>query len=167
MTKYLKNDICNFEVLFDINYNKVNILSTCFFKMDKHYKNFNIYIKGIKKIINMVNNQDKYYLRIFIDEHIKNDENIFNILKSSNKIQIVLFTCEKYIKDKYHIDVFGALVRLFPIFDFENNDSETVIIIDVDLKDDDLKKCKIFGYKWFSSATDADISLALARFPKN
>jgi hypothetical protein len=27
--------------------------------------------------------------------------------------------------------------------------------------------CKIYGYKWFSSATDSDMTLALARFPKN
>ena len=29
------------------------------------------------------------------------------------------------------------------------------------------KRCKIYGYKWFSSATDADMTLSLARFPKN
>ncbi len=27
--------------------------------------------------------------------------------------------------------------------------------------------CKLYGYKWFSSATDSDMTLALARFPKN
>jgi len=26
-------------------------------------------------------------------------------------------------------------------------------------------KCTLYGYKWFSSATDSDMSLALARFP--
>ena len=26
-------------------------------------------------------------------------------------------------------------------------------------------KCLLYGYKWFSSATDSDMSLALARFP--
>lgn len=25
--------------------------------------------------------------------------------------------------------------------------------------------CYLYGYKWFSSATDADMTLALARFP--
>lgn len=27
--------------------------------------------------------------------------------------------------------------------------------------------CKLYGFKWFSSATDSDMALALARFPKN
>lgn len=27
-------------------------------------------------------------------------------------------------------------------------------------------KSKLYGYKWFSSATDSDMTLALARFPK-
>jgi alkylation response protein AidB-like acyl-CoA dehydrogenase len=27
-------------------------------------------------------------------------------------------------------------------------------------------KCFLYGYKWFSSATDADMTLALARFPQ-
>lgn len=31
---------------------------------------------------------------------------------------------------------------------------------------EDGEKCKLYGYKWFSSATDSDMSLALARFPK-
>ena len=29
------------------------------------------------------------------------------------------------------------------------------------------KKCKLYGYKWFSSATDSEVTLALARFPKD
>ena len=31
----------------------------------------------------------------------------------------------------------------------------------------DGSKCKLYGYKWFSSATDADMTLSLARFPQN
>ena len=31
----------------------------------------------------------------------------------------------------------------------------------------DQNKCYLYGYKWFSSATDSDMSLALARFPKD
>ena len=143
MTRYLDNEICVFEPLFDIYLNnKINILSTCFFKMDKHYKNFNIYVNGLKKLINLINSQDKYHLRIFIDQHIKDDKNIFKLLSSSTKIQIILFKCSDYINNNYHIDVFGAIVRLFPIFNFKNNDADDVIIIDVDLNDEDLLHLK-------------------------
>ena len=34
------------------------------------------------------------------------------------------------------------------------------------LENPDEKKCFLYGYKWFSSATDSDMSLALARFPR-
>ena len=29
------------------------------------------------------------------------------------------------------------------------------------------EQVKVYGYKWFSSATDADMTLTLARFPKD
>ena len=44
---YLKNDICSLTLLNGVNFSlnkKVNILSTSFFKMNNHYKNFNIYM---------------------------------------------------------------------------------------------------------------------------
>lgn len=149
MLKYLENDVCDFELLFNIDYNKkVNILSTCFFKMGKHYKNFLIYLNGLKKIIRMLEKQDRYVLRIFIDKNIKEDKEIFKVLKSSEKVQIVVFKCHKYMEGNYHIDVFGALVRLFPIFNFKNNDAENVIVIDIDLNNEDTKTLKkILYYK--------------------
>lgn len=102
--------------------------------MKKHYKNFNIYKEGLKKLIKLIDNQNNYILRIFIDSHIKEDSDIMKILNSSNKVEIIVFKCLKYIKDDYHIDLFATLIRLFPIFNFKNNDSNNVIIIDVDLK---------------------------------
>lgn len=146
---YLSNPICNFDILTEINYNKKkNILSTCFFKMLKHYKNFNIYVNGIKKLLNLVKEQDIYILRIFIDEHIKNDKNIFELLYNTKNVELIIFKCDNYIVDNYHKDVFGALVRLFPLFDFDNNDSNNVIIIDIDLNNNDLIKLKnLINYK--------------------
>lgn len=148
MKKYLSNDICDFEIISSWDRSKkYNILSTCFFKMNSQYKNFDIYINGLKNLIKLLDSQSKYYLRIFIDEHIKQDKSIYSLLINSDKIQIVLFKCSNYIESNYHIDVFGALVRLFPIFDFDNNDSLNVIVIDIDLNLEDLNKLKIiFDY---------------------
>jgi hypothetical protein len=139
MENYLENNICDFEILFNYNNKNKNILSTSFFKMKKHYKNFNIYKEGLKKLIKLIDNQNNYILRIFIDSHIKEDSDIMKILNSSNKVEIIVFKCLKYIKDDYHIDLFATLIRLFPIFNFKNNDSNNVIIIDVDLKKNDIK----------------------------
>jgi hypothetical protein len=139
MSKYLENKICNFEILFDYNNDKKNILSACFFKMNNHYKDFKIYINGLKNIIQLLNQQNKYILRIFIDEHIKNDNYIFNLLKSNKKIEIVVFTCNNYLNNNgFHSDVFGTFLRFFPLFNFKNNDANNVILIDIDLKGDDL-----------------------------
>ena len=140
---YLINDICNFETEFNINIDnniKYNILSTSFFKMDNHYKNFNIYINGLKNLIQLLNKTENYIMRIFIDENIKNDSTIYSLLKSSPKIQIIIFKCLDYQNKSFHIDVFGALIRLFPIFDFDNNDANDVIIIDIDANKDDSQK---------------------------
>ncbi len=147
MTKYLENDICEFEPLFKIDYSKkINILTTCFFKMGKHYKNFETYVRGLKKLINMLNRQNEYVLRIFIDDNIRKDRTIMDVLESSRKVQPVLFKCAKYMDGNYHIDVFGALVRLFPAFDFKNNDANNVICIDVDLNNDDIETLRKFLY---------------------
>lgn len=149
MNNYLKNNICEFERITEWDTtHKYNILSTCFFKMGSHYKNFDIYILGLKKLIKLIESQSKYILRIFIDEHIKSDKQIYPILINP-QVQIVLFKCSDYLDNtNYHIDVFGALTRLFPIFDFYFNDSLNVIVIDVDLNDEDLMKLKILmGYE--------------------
>jgi len=142
--KYLDNDICDFEIISSWDTSKkYNILSTCFFKMGSHYKNFDIYIRGLKNLIKLLKSQTNYVLRIFIDEHIKADKTIYSLLIGSEQIQIILFKCSNYIESKYHVDVFGALVRLFPIFDFDSNDSLNVIVVDVDLNWEDLNKLKI------------------------
>lgn len=143
--EYLKNPICDFEPLFDINYNKkINIVSTCFFKMNAHYKKFDTYVNGLKRLINLIASQNKYVLRIFIDSHIKNDENIFKILTSSDKVQIVLFKCSNYMdENKYHLDLFPTLIRAFTFFSFDFNDANDVIMVDIDLNLEDLNKLKI------------------------
>jgi hypothetical protein len=145
MNEYLKNELCNFEILTQWDPTlKYDILSTSFFKMGSHYKNFNTYIIGLKKLIRLVESQSKYVLRIFIDEHIKADNQIYPLLTGSKKVQVILFKCFNYIDNSnYHIDVFGAMVRLFPIFDFDLNDALNIIVVDVDLNQEDLVKLKI------------------------
>ena len=142
---YLENDICNLKLIENskLSKNKINILSTAFFKMDKHYKNFNIYLNGLKKWIKFLNsfNHD-YTLRLFIDNNVYNDREIMKLIRSTNKIQPILFSCNNYKKDNYHIDLFATLVRFFPYFNFKNNDSKNVIVVDLDLHDEDYRRCK-------------------------
>ena len=136
---YLENNICSFKPLFNIDYSKKkNIVSSAFFKSDESgYKNFNLYIDGLEKLYNnVINDNNNFTLRIFIDNSIYNDNNLFNRIKKLEKIEIVIYYCSNYIikndNNDYHIGLFGTFVRFFPMFDFPNNDANIVIISDID-----------------------------------
>lgn len=133
---YLINDLCKFTPLFDIDYNKkVNIFSACFFKLEnKGYKDLNKYLDGLINFNKQINARRlQFKIRLFIDESIFTDEKIFSIIKTLNNVQPVLYSCPNFIiNDKYHIGLFGTLVRFFPFFDFANNDASIVISADID-----------------------------------
>jgi hypothetical protein len=132
---YLKNDLCNFTPLFDIDYTKKkNIISVSLFKMyTGGYKNFNKYIIGLFNLVKTIkNNYKQFIVRLFIDNSIYNDVKLFNKIKKL-KVDIIIYSCPNYLlNNKYHYGLFGTLVRFFPMFDFENNDANLVIIQDSD-----------------------------------
>jgi hypothetical protein len=143
MNSYLENDICKFKILYKFDKKiKYNILSACFYKMDKYKKNFKKYTDGLQKLIDYINSQDIYILKLFIDENIYIDKNIMNVINSCKKLHLVIFTCSSYISDKYHFDNFGSLIRYFPLFNFPNNDANNIIICDIELNEDDFNKLK-------------------------
>ena len=131
---YLRNDICKLKPLFDIDYSKKkDIISASFFKMQGGgYRDFNKYLDGILKLIEFIETDFKpFVLRLFIDHTIYNDKEIMSKL-SNSKVEIVVYECPKFIKDSYHRGIFGMIVRFFPMFNFENNDADKVIISDID-----------------------------------
>lgn len=135
---YLNNPMCNFEVIHGkVDYGKkVNMLCAVFFKMNKHYKDFNAYTDGLKVIINYVDRDDiDYNFRIFIDQNVYDDKDIMQVLTRSDNVTVVLYKCSKFMEkggDKYHLNLFGTLIRFFPFFDFDNNDAGRVIVVDID-----------------------------------
>ena len=145
MKPFLTNNICEFEILNRVHLleDGVNILVSVFFKRDQYYKNFGIYIKGLQKVLNFVEDKtknpdhDKFIFVLFIDQNIANDPTIMEMIEKSENTVPVLFKCAKYIKGRYHYDLFGTLVRFFPMFDFENNPCNITICIDIDLHDED------------------------------
>jgi len=136
MPIYLKNDICEFEPLFELNTSKrQKIVSTVFFKMQENaYKDFSEYTEGIQNLSKYVQKKMKgFRIRLFIEASIYEDEDIMSLLTSLKNIDLVLYHCSDYVRNgKYHKGLFGTIVRFFPMFNFPNNDASSVIISDID-----------------------------------
>ena len=135
MSQYLENEICKFTPLFEIDYSKkINIISTVLFKLKTTgYKPFLKYVNGVQYLSNVMHKKlPGFHLRLFIDDTIYSDEESMKKLKAIKDIQIVRYSCPNFIVDGFHRGMFGTLVRLFPMFDFKNNDANHVIITDID-----------------------------------
>lgn len=159
---YLKNDICKFTPLFKINYEiKKNILTTCFFKMvNKGYKDFSNYVNGLVDLNDTITKSNlNYKIRLFIDNSIYKDKDLFKKILKLKNVEPVLYSCNNYIiHNDYHIGLFGTMVRFFPFFDFPNNDANIVVSSDIDKTnknifriDIELLKTNIFSSKFFNN----------------
>lgn len=140
-----KNNICKLTVLNKTKYirKKINALSAVFFKSKDYYKNYSIYVSGLKKLMYLVDRSySDFKLILFIDINVKNDDELMSMIRRSRKTIPILFLCQKYMIDDYHIDLFPTLVRFFPFFNFENNFTKKVIMVDIDLKHDDRNKLR-------------------------
>lgn len=162
----LDNDLCKFEILNrkhlilndDLTPKSVNLVSAVFFKRDQYYKNFGIYVKGLARTIRFIDNyneeveqnnkqnnksnMENFYFLLFIDSNIRNDSKIMKIIERSENTVPILFKCPTYIEGEYHVDLFGTLVRFFPMFNFKNNPAKNVICIDIELNKEDTRKIK-------------------------
>jgi hypothetical protein len=87
---------------------------------------------------------------MFIDLSIYNDTNLMTTLKKLENLELVLYCCESFVRDEiHHLGVFGTIIRAFPMFDFPNNDTNRVIVSDIDFNDKNIES--INGYKYFQS----------------
>jgi hypothetical protein len=135
MPQYLENEICKFTPLFEIDYSKkINIISTVLFKLKNFgYKPFLKYVHGVQYLSNVMHKKlPRFHLRLFIDDTIYSDDELMKKLKAIKDIQIVRYSCPNFIVGGFHRGMFGTLVRLFPMFNFKNNDAKHVIITDID-----------------------------------
>jgi hypothetical protein len=143
---FLTNDICEFEILSNHNLIKkgVNVIVSVFFKRDQYYKNFAIYVKGLQKALRFIDDPirnnpqtDGFIYILFIDSNVYEDKEIMGYINKCKNCVPVLFRCVEYMSGSFHYDLFGTLVRFFPVFNFPNNPCGMVISIDVDLHDED------------------------------
>lgn len=133
--EYLKNNICTFTPLKDIDYSKKKkLLVMSLFKMSTGgYKDFSKYLDGIK-ILHDIATERNLEVRIFIDQTIKEDQKIMDYLNGFERVSLILYSCPNFLIGKHHIGLFGTMIRLFPMFNFENNDARYSVIVDGDTK---------------------------------
>ncbi len=137
--EYLKNNICKFKPLFEFNpKNKKNIISLSFFKLyGGGYKDFKIYVNGFLELHKDVMAEKIYNftIRLFVDNSIYKDKELMGLVGGLERVEIIVYSCDNYLQpddSNYHKGTFGMFVRFFPLFDFENNDADIVMISDMD-----------------------------------
>ena len=147
---YLKNSICNFTPLFEIDYSKKkNLVCGSLFKITGGgYKDLSVYVEPFKNTVEKLLKKMpdlNLKFRLFIERSIFEDKKLYGMLEKLKNVEMVLYECPNYIiEDVHHRGIFGMIVRFFPLFDFENNDADTVIISDLDVVDDEMTE--IFNY---------------------
>lgn len=117
-----------------------------YIKHDKNNKEYNVtqskknlYLKNtLIKAKQLLTNYfpPNYYLRIYYDNSLETDtrfNNMINLFKKYNRIQLIKFTCEKFkSQDIGHIHLFGTIMRFHPLFDKESPNIKTCVFIDAD-----------------------------------
>lgn len=150
--------MCDYSKQYEEPERKYNIFSFSIFYM-KEYRQYNkndakdvavkrqtAFLHNLGLNIDNLNNGvfgKNWYFRIYYDESIFNFKvngvcpwiAFFNKHKHNKLIQFVQFNCNSFIdkrkKTKCHINLFGTLPRLQPIFE-QNNLLQTVVVFDAD-----------------------------------
>jgi hypothetical protein len=129
------NSNINANINANINTNKY-LLSTSFFYLEKSYKSSQRYIDGILKIIEFIEQNKYYVLRIYYDKSIfKNPKytELFDKMKNNNLVELCEYSCSQFVQSKqkpFHIGTFGTLLRFLPLF--EKSHWEVIYILDID-----------------------------------
>lgn len=116
------------------NIKKKYLLSTSFFYLEKSYKSSDKYINGIEKVIEFVNQNEFYVLRIYYDKTIFLNSKyleLFEKIGTNEQVELCEYTCSTFLRSSpFHIGTFGTLLRFLPLF--EKSDFEVIFILDID-----------------------------------
>lgn len=108
-------------------YNKNRIISICFFKLDKSYKELSVYLEGLKKLIQSRDRFRKTFtIRLYTDSL-----EIYNTILKFN-IDIYMYSCNDFKENNKHKGLFGTLVRYFPLFGHDVENKNIIIYSDID-----------------------------------
>lgn len=129
------------KIVFEKQYKEpqtpYNIVSVCVFVMKKGYKKNDIYSDGLQYTIqNIKKFLPDFYLRVYYDSSIEQDDKLVQIIndaKKNSKVQLVKFHHPWFVGDNgYHLGTFGTIVRLFPLFSNDEPNLKTIFVTDID-----------------------------------
>jgi hypothetical protein len=135
---------CNYEVNNDI---KHNVIIVTLFRLKHLYKDFNVYLNGLigfdKYLSNINTLPNNIKLRVYWNQSIFstddkqeliNIKNVFKKISKNKHIQLIEYSCPLYkLNNIFDRGIFPFFIRYFPLFDFEDNDTNFVFATDIDI----------------------------------
>ena len=109
------------------------LLSASLFYLENSYKNVSKYIYGLNELVKFIDKHKNYVLRIYYDDSIFENEEYTKLLDTfmlNQKIELINFSCSKFIVENHHIGTFGTMLRFLPLF--EKSDYKIIYISDID-----------------------------------
>jgi hypothetical protein len=125
---------------------KRNLVSLSIFKMIDGYRNFNIYLNYLEKILNYFkqNKSLSLDLRIYFDHSCENE--IKKYIDQNPLVEFYKFNYPPLRIGEFHNGTFGTLARLLPLFNDQHNyskDYDYVWIDDIDISPENIQDQQI------------------------
>jgi len=131
---------------------KYDVVSVVAFIPPNAYKPTIMYLDGLRKLVKIVRKKlPTFILQIYHDDSIiipkhknadinreveKQWKPFIESLKRLDKIQLIKYRFEDFLDQENnicHMGTFGTIVRFFPMFDFKDNNTNLVVISDLDV----------------------------------
>lgn len=142
-----QSDICDFKKNYIVTKEKHNVIIVTLFRLKYLYKDFSTYMDGLIGFDDYLSQFDKIKnnikLRVYWNNSIYQTDNLeeLNYIKNAmvkvckNKhIQLIEYSCNAYkIDDIFDRGIFPFFLRYFPLFNFEDNDTDYVYSTDIDV----------------------------------
>jgi hypothetical protein len=136
--EYFSKIECNWTIEKKIPPKEYKIISVVFFYKENSYKKENIYLDGLKYIINKFRIIfPNFRLRIYHDNTTHNIiKNLINSSKNKDEIELYQYDIP-YFREKnkqFHKGTIGTLIRFLPFYNFELHQVDETLVMDVDNK---------------------------------
>jgi hypothetical protein len=142
------SNLCNFKCNYNIDKNiKHNVIIVTLFRLKHLYRKFDEYLNGLIGFDIYLSKMDTIpndiKLRVYWNQSIyaTEDDKELTLIKEAFKkinknkhIQLIEYSCSLYkLDDIYDRGIFPFFIRYFPLFNFEDNDTNFIFATDIDV----------------------------------